>query len=220
MCMNPQSGTADDCQYRTILITDIKDYTAEYRDDATRWRLRADLRGLTVRALGGSGIDGARYVMTTTGDGLLVMIDPAVSKPRILGPVVDRLDAGLREHNRQVGMPEQLFIRLVVHAGDVLVDQDGPLGVQLNQAFRLLDAQQLRVLLNETSGPLLSCVSDEVRRQVIAQRHGGLDPDAFEPVWLDMKHARGLGWVRAPREPGLAARTGLLAEDVLDALEV
>jgi hypothetical protein len=219
--MYPLSGTADDCQQRTILITDIQDYTAEYRDDATRWWLRAGLRGLTVRALDDSGIDATRYVMSTTGDGLLMMIDPAVSKPRILGPVVDRLDAGLREHNRQVGMPEQLFIRLVVHAGDVLADQDGPLGVQLNQAFRLVDAEQLRVLLKEASGPLLSCVSDEVRRQVIAQRNGGLDPDAFEPVRLDMKHAlRGLGWVRAPGDPGLAARTGLLATDVLDVLKV
>jgi hypothetical protein len=88
---------------------------------------------------------------------------------------------------------------------------DGPLGDQVNLAFRLLDAEQLRILLRQASGPLIVCVSDAVYKQVIAQRHEGLDPAFFEAVWLEAKDVQALGWVRAPGESGVAARAGLLA---------
>jgi hypothetical protein len=42
---------------------------------------------------------------------------------------------------------------------------------------------------------------ERVYRQVVAQRHEGLDPAVFEPVWLVRKKTRGLGWVRAPASP-------------------
>jgi hypothetical protein len=61
----------------------------------------------------------------------------------------------------------------------------------------------------------LACVSDAVYQQVIAQRHEGLDPAVYEPVWLECKSVRALGWVRSPGEPGVAARAGLLAPDAL-----
>jgi hypothetical protein len=201
-------------QYRTILITDIENYSAQYRTDAIRARLRAQLRRLMTATLSDTGMDDTHYTMYTTGDGWLVTIDPAVGKPRILGPVVDRLGAGLRKQNRQVDMLERLRVRLVLHAGDVLVDQDGHFGDQLNFAFWLLEAQELRELLRQASGPLLVCVSDAVYQQVIAQRHEGLDPAAFEAVWLKCKDIPRLGWVHVPGESGLASRTGLLALDV------
>lgn len=201
-------------QNQTILITDIEDFSAQHRDDAIRARLRARLRRLIATALRDVGIENARYSMYTTGDGLLVAIDPAASKPRLLGPMVERLVVGLRVQNGQVDAPERLRIRLVLHAGDVLFDEDGPFGNQLNFAFRLLDSQVLRDLLKQASGPLLVCVSDSVYQQVIAQRHEGLNPNAFEAVWLESKATRGLGWVQSPGESGVAARTGFLATDI------
>ena len=216
MCPETQLGAADgflwgQSQYRTILITDIEDFSAQDRNDAIRARLRSRLRRLVVSALRDSGIESAQFIIYTTGDGLLIVIDPAVSKPRILGPTVDRFVMSLRTQNSQVGDSERLRIRLVLHAGDVLVDEDGPFGNQLNVAFRLLDSQVLRDLLRQASGPLLVCVSDSVFQQVVAQRHGGLDPTAFEAVWLESKSTRGLGWIQAPGESGLASRTGYLA---------
>lgn len=200
-------------EYRTMLIADIEGYSGEHRDDAIRSGLRARLRRLITNALGDAGIDDARYSAQTTGDGLLVTIDPAVGKPRILGPVIDGLAAGLREQNRLAGPAERLRIRLVIHAADLLIDSDGPLGDQLNFAFRLLDAEQLRTLLKLALGPLLVCVSDVVYRQVVAQRHEGLDPNTFEAAWFDSKNIREMGWVRAPGEAGLVARSGLLSSD-------
>lgn len=208
-----QPGTADErsrerSAYRIILVTDIEGFDGEHRDDATRARLRILLRHLLVSALGGTGIRDAEYTMRTTGDGWLVAVDPAVGKPRILGPVVDRLATGLRRQNRHPDPARRLRVRMVLHAGDMLIAADGELvGAELNFAFRLLDAQQLRALLRHASGPLVVCVSDALYRQVVAQRHEGLDPAAFEAVRLVRKKTRGLGWVRAPGEPGLVARS-------------
>jgi hypothetical protein len=201
--------------YRTILIVDIEKYGASYRDDPIRLWLHTDLRELLTAALGESGIERAQYTIDSTGDGWLVTIDPVVGKPRILVPVVDRLAAGLLERNGQTDAAGSLRVRLVLHAGDLLVVDDYVVGGQLVFAFRLLDADELRLLLERASGPLVVCVSNPVYQHVIAQRHEELDPSAYEPVWLHCKDVRGLGWIRAPDEPGLAARAGILARDTL-----
>jgi hypothetical protein len=214
------SGVADGrwsgrSEYRVILVADIEEYGAPYRNDPIRVRLHADLRELLTAALSGIGIDTAQYTMDSTGDGWLLTIDPAVGKPRLLGPVMDLLTDSLRERNGRTDLAGRLRVRLVLHAGDMLVADGYLVGGQVIFAFRLLDAEQLRVLLKQTSGPLLVCVSDAVYQQVIAQRHEGLDPAAYEPVRLEHKNVHGLGWVRAPDEPGLAARAGFLARDAV-----
>jgi hypothetical protein len=185
-------------EYRIILAVDIEEYGAPHRDDSIRVLLQADLRRLLAAALSDSGIDSAQYSMDSTGDGWLVTLDPAIGKPRILGPMVDRLAAGLRERNAEIDMAGRLRIRLVLHAGDLLVAAGQFVGGQVILAFRLLNAERLRVLLRRASGPLLVCVSDTVYQQVIAQRHEGLEPAAYEPVWLACKNVRVLGWVRFP----------------------
>lgn len=196
-------------EYRTILITDIEAYGAQERDDAIRSRLRASLRALVHEAFDRTGIELGQSTWQTTGDGLLITVDPAIGKPRILREVVASLSLGLHEYNRPSIPAERLRIRAVLHAADLLVDCDGPLGDQLNLAFRLLDAPALRELLRQASGPMVLCVSDVVYQQVIAQRHEGLEPANFEPVWLESKRIRQLGWVCAPGEQALVARTRL-----------
>jgi hypothetical protein len=208
----PTWGRSD---YRVLLIVDIEEYSAAYRNETIQVQLHADLRRLLIAAFDGTGIEPGRYTMDTTGDGWLVSIDPAVGKPRILGPVVDSLAAGLRERNGRTGEAERLRVRLVLHAGDLLVAGPYIVGRQVIHAFRLLDAEALRILLRQASGPLLACVSDAVYQQVIAQRHKGLDPAVYEPVWLECKNVRALSWVRSPGEPGVAAQAGLLAPDAL-----
>jgi hypothetical protein len=193
-------------EYRTILILDIEGYGDSARSDAIRAWLRGQLHQVVRAALAGAGIGEVRYTAHSTGDGLLVTIDPSVGKPRILGAVLDNLATGLREQNRLAGPAENLRLRAVLHAADLLIDPDGPLGEQVNLAFELLDAEELRILLKAASGPLIVCVTDAVYRQVIVQRHEGLDPSAFEAVWLECKRTCELGWVRAPGEAGVVAR--------------
>jgi class 3 adenylate cyclase len=199
--------------YRSMVLADVEDYSGPHRSDAVRARLRATLRRLIATALAAAGVTDSQYAAQTTGDGLLVTVDPTIGKPRILGEVVNVLTCGLREQNRSSSPDQRLRVRLVVHAADLLIDSDGPLGDQVNLAFRLLSAKSLRCLHRHTAGPLLLCVSDIVYRQVIAQQHEGLDPTRFEAVWLEAKNGWEIGWVCAPGESGLVARSGLLATD-------
>lgn len=204
---------------RTMLITDIEDYGASYRTDAIRFGLCPRLGQFLSSALTSAGIDEPQFDMHRRGDGWLVAIDAAVGKPSILGPVVDQLAAVLRKQNEETPMAEQLRVRLALHAGDLLIDvRDGNLdGNVIVVAARLVDAEQMRLLLRQASGPLLVCVSNPIYQQVIAQRHEGLDPADYEPVWLDCKDAvRRRAWVRSPGESGVAARAGLLAADDAD----
>src|SRR6266536_922313 len=168
-------------EYRSLLVIDIEAYSARDRNDAVWSRLRAALRQLIARAIDEAGIEPAQYTAQTTGDGLLITIDPAVGKPRILRQAIDALSLGLRRHNRLAVAVERLRIRVVVHAADLLIDSDGP---------------------------MLLCVSDILYRQVIFQRHEGLDPADFESIWIESEGIRELGWVCAPGESGLVAGSG------------
>lgn len=199
--------------YRSLLIADIQGYSAPERHDTIRSRWRATLRQEISRTLRSVGIDARRHDSQTTGDGLLVSIDPAIGKPTILGPVVDDLATALAAHNRLANASEQLRIRMVVHAADMLIDVDGPFGDQVNFAFRMLCAERFRTLRRIAKGPVLACVSDLVYRQVVAQRHEGMDPSEFEALLFDSKGVHDVGWIRAPGEPGLVARSGILTRD-------
>lgn len=200
-------------EYRSILLIDVEAYSAQDRNDVVRSRLRAALRRLIAHVIDETGIELSQYAAQTTGDGLFVTIHPAVGKPRILIQAIDALSLGLCRHNRLAVAAERLRVRVVVHAADLLIDPDGPLGDQVNLAFRLLDSRELRMLLQRADGPMVLCVSDILYRQVIFQRHEGLDPSDFESIWLESKGIRELGWVRAPGESGLVARSGLLTPD-------
>jgi len=202
-----------------MLIADIEDYGAPYRTDAIRFGLCLRLGQLLTSALSSAGIDEAQYDLHRSGDGWLVAVDAAIGKPSILGAVVDQLAVGLQKQNNEATMAERLRVRLVLHAGDLLMDdRDGSLdGNVLVFAARLLNADGLRLLLRHASGPLLVCVSDAIYQQVIAQRHESLDPADYEPVWLECKDSiRRLAWVRVPGESGVAALAGLLAADVVN----
>ncbi len=163
---------------RTMLIADIEDYGVPYRTDAIRFGLCLRLGRFLADALNDAGIKEGQHDMQRNGDGWLVAVDAAVGKPLILGPVVDHLAAGLRTQNHNATVAEQLRVRLVLHSGDLLIDdRDGNLaGNVLVFAARLLDAEKLRILLRRASGPLLVCVSNTIYQQVIAQRHESLDP--------------------------------------------
>src|ERR687887_47811 len=76
---NPVDGrTWGRSDYRVLLIVDIEEYSAAYRNDTIQVQLHADLRRLLITAFDDNGIEPGRYTMDTTGDGWLVSIDPAV----------------------------------------------------------------------------------------------------------------------------------------------
>jgi hypothetical protein len=184
--------------YRTIVALDIERFGRLDRDDQARVELRHALHEQLAQALTGAGIAPAAWSATSTGDGLLVLVDPAVETARVLRALLDWYAAGLAARNQAAGDLARLRVRAVVHAGYVLLDAHGAVGEQVTLAFRLLDAQALRRRLRGIRGSLVVGVSAFVYQQVVRHRPLGLDPAAFSPVTVKVKETRTQAWIHPP----------------------
>lgn len=182
--------------YRVIIVLDIEQFSRPHWDDHIRVHTRRALRLALVQALYNSGIPlHGQSVVSDTGDGLLVLVEPAVGTANVLRALLDRLADGLADHNRLAVPVAQLRIRAVLHAGHVMLDDEVAVGEQVTHAFRLLDADSLRHRLSRSREPLVVAVSQHVYEQVVRQRPLGLDPDDFELLRFRVKETSAEAWV-------------------------
>src|SRR6266540_2656558 len=161
------------------------------------------LRGVLPR----HGIEIAQH--EDHGDGWSVLVDPRTETVEVLRTVQEQFGPALREHNDSCPEGERLRLRVVVHAGQVAVDDQGAVGRDLNYAFRLLDSAKLRQCLGLTTAPLVVCVSDAVFRDYVRQQPSRL-PDGvhFVPVQVSEpeKNFQAQAWVHAPGDVDFLAR--------------
>ncbi len=185
--------------HRTILIVDIEDYEAADRTDQIRVALRKALDNLLCMALAQASITESNYRRADTGDGVVVLLSAEVSKLRLIDPFVPRLAAGVKAYNHGVGTEARMRLRVVVHAGEVIADEEGYFGEDLNHAFRLLDSMALRRQLAATDAPLALIVSQAIHDGIIKHHYGGLDPSSYHPVRVTAKKDQRLrAWVWTP----------------------
>jgi hypothetical protein len=186
--------------HRTIVAFDIEGSTK--RNNRAKGELRRILYELVERALQSAGI-GPEHLerLTDRGDGILILIRPhdEVPKTLVLGRLIPTLTELLIEHNALITRPElRLRLRAVVHAGEVHDDDRGFYGDDLDVAFRLLDASNLRKALKEAAAsPLVLVVSDEIYNGIVQQ--GYLDAAPYRPlgrVRVGTRNRR--GWVHVP----------------------
>lgn len=113
--------------HRGILGIDIERFSREEWTDPIRISLRSRLRRLVEQALAQAEIDLSLTDRNDTGDGLLLLVDAQVPTTRLLHPLVTALASGLADDNRRVASAEHLRLRVVVHFGTVLLDEQGVL---------------------------------------------------------------------------------------------
>ena len=133
------------------------------------------------------------------GDGVLALIHPVDQAPKavLLGRVVPVLSQLLADYN--LSRPQQLRVRVVMHAGEVSYDANGCFGEALDVAFRLLDAAKVKKALKAAVSPLLLVISDEIYRTVVRHGYGGIDRHAFRRlVRVQIAGNRYPGWIHAP----------------------
>ena len=185
--------------HRTILAVDIERFGGQGRTDRIRAELRKALDDLLEKALAGVSISESDCHRADIGDGVLVLFSPEVSKLRLIDPFVPGLAAGLEAYNRRARVEARLRVRVVLHAGEVVADEHGYFGADLNHAFRLLDSTALRRHLATTDAPLTLIVSQAIHDGIIKHRFGGLDPSNYQPVQVTTKQAQRLrAWIWAP----------------------
>jgi hypothetical protein len=183
--------------YRILVVLDIERFGDPRRDDQLRIQLRRALFETVERALRGGGVSPALWEAWGTGDGLLLLVQPAAETARVLRALLDRLPDEIASYNRLRVGPACLRTRAVLHTGHLMLDEHGALGQEIIRVFRVLDADPLRTWLELTSAPVVVAVSEDVYRQVVYQRALGLDPAHFQLMPVEVKETRAYAWVYA-----------------------
>jgi hypothetical protein len=194
--------------HRSILAVDIEGSTQ--RTNTVKGELREQVYRLVMGALAVTGI-GSQYYdpLTDRGDGVLVLLRPAdeFPKPLLLSRLIPALAGLLAAYNNGVPpieQPRMLRLRAVVHAGEVHCDGKGFFGEDLDVAFRLLDAPQLKAHLRGGITPLALVASDYIYQSVIRHGYDGIDDEEFRPlVTVKVGDQRRKGWVHQPRRERL-----------------
>ncbi|MFF1479337.1 hypothetical protein ACFVYD_17550 [Streptomyces sp. NPDC058301] len=178
---------------KTILLMDMEG-SGRLRDSEQAVIHRMLYRVLH-ETLSAAAIEPTEYHSEDRGDGVFVLIDPAVPKPALLRALLTATPEQLVSTNRLAAEGARIRLRIVVHTGEVALDEFGAVGADLVHAFRLLDAPALRKELVATSEPSVLCVSNAVYQGVVRHAHPGVRPEHFHPLTVDSKEGATLtGW--------------------------
>jgi PAS domain S-box-containing protein len=185
-------------EHRGILAVDIQGFGRLDRSNPDRAQMRVGLHRLLDGAMAAARIKPEHIEQTECGDGVLVLLDPQVSKARLLHPLLSRLANGLARYNDAVPRSARLRLRVVVHAGELLRDALGITGEDLVLAFRLLDANVVRACLTQTGADLVLVVSDVIYQGIVKHGYGAVDPASFQSVWVTTKETCARTWLHIP----------------------
>ncbi|WP_067459802.1 hypothetical protein [Actinomadura macra] len=190
--------------HRSILALDLE--SSSTRTDLIKVELRNQLYLLLHQAMQAAGIDEQSCEpIEDRGDGALVLIQPTdeVPRSRLLDPLIPALTRLLVDYNTALPPADRpahrLRMRAVVHAGDLLRDDHGPFGAEIDAAFRLLNADAVRSALRETSVPLALVVSQQIYEAIVIHGYSGLCPQSYErAVEVNVCGLTRYGWIHIP----------------------
>ena len=112
---------------------------------------------------------------------------------RLFGQLLADYNASLPRASR----PQQLRIRVVIHAGEVRYDAHGCFGEALDITFRLLDDSRVKKALQGTADPMVLVVSGDIYRSVVRHSYDASDQPSFQPlVCVRVAGSRHLGWIQ------------------------
>src|SRR5262249_47714031 len=140
--------------HRTILIVDIERFSDPARSNHNRLVIRDGMYRSLTQAFHATGIPWTTCDREDRGDGVLVVIPPAVAKSILIESLPESLASTLTEHNNTHDTAERIRLRMALHAGEIHYDNHGVVGRAIDHAFRLLDTQQLKTILAQSTGVL------------------------------------------------------------------
>ncbi|MFI0154178.1 hypothetical protein [Streptomyces lydicus] len=183
---------------KTILLMDIEGSGG--RLDNEQAVIRRMLYAVLRETLSAASVEPTEYRSEDRGDGVFVLIEPSVPKPALIRALLTATPMRLISNNRLAAAGAQVRLRLVLHTGEVAMDEFGAVGADLVHAFRLLDAPELREALRATAEPSVLCVSEAVYQGVVRHAHHGIRPEFFHPLTAGTKEGVELtGWYHDPQ---------------------
>ena len=182
------------------MVVDVERFGDPDRTSLNQLAVRGGLYKALIQAFGGSGIGWGSCVSEDRGDGALILVPPEVPKAYLVTSFPGMLAAAVSLHNAGCARPEQMRLRVALHAGEVYRTRMALPGSAVNHAFRLAEAPALRSALAASPGVLAVIVSDWLFSEVI--RHDpAADPGAYSKVQVAVKETAAVGWIRTP-DPG------------------
>ena len=195
--------------HRAIVVVDVEGFGDRRRTNTHQVAVRDGLYRVMRDAFGRAGVSWDDCGREDRGDGVLVLVPAEVPKGLLAESLPSALAAGLRAHNGGRPGPEQIRLRVALHAGEVRYDEHGVTGASVNLAFRLLEAAVLKAALAGSPGVLAVIVSSWFFEEVV--RHGNAAA-GYGPVEVAVKETRTTGWICLPdhEDPASAAIAGVL----------
>jgi tetratricopeptide (TPR) repeat protein len=186
--------------HRAIVVVDVERFGDPERTNLNQLAVRDGLYKALIQAFGWSGISWESCVSEDRGDGALILVPPEIPKAYLVTRLPGMLAAAVSRHNTGRARPEQMRLRVALHAGEVYRDAHGVAGSAVNHAFRVAEAPALRSVLAASPAVLAVIVSDWLFNEVI--RHDpAAEPGSYRKVQVTVKETAAVGWIRTP-EPG------------------
>ena len=90
-------------------------------------------------------------------------------------------------------------LRVVVDAGELRRDRGGYYGTPLDEAYGLVNSDELRECLRRTRAPLVLVVTQELYEGVVRHGYGGIDPATYKRHTIRLKQRDLDVWIHRPR---------------------
>jgi hypothetical protein len=104
--------------HRTIVAVDVERFGDPRRTNPDQVAVRDGLYQALERAFSGAGIPWDDCQREDRGDGVLVLAPPELPKSPFAESLPGGLASALREHNAAHRAPEQIRLRMALHAGE------------------------------------------------------------------------------------------------------
>lgn len=193
--IDPQSAV-----HRTILAVDVEGFGDRRRTNPHQAAVREGLYWALRQAFAKAGIPWRRCHHEDRGDGVFVLARPGIPKDLFAGSLPGELVTALRQHNEARPAQEQIRLRMVLHAGEVIFDDHGATSAAVNLAFRLLDAAPLKAALAGSPGVLAVIASSWFFGEVISHSRSG-GAATWRRVRVSVKETCVPAWISLPDNP-------------------
>ncbi|WP_406839401.1 adenylate/guanylate cyclase [Streptomyces sp. AHU1] len=186
-------------QQAHLLFADIKGFSS--RSDRDQLRSREDLYAELCSAFTDELWQLCPH--EDRGDGVLVVVPPALPVETLFTDVLPRLERGLGGRRRSDPL---LRLRIAVHAGAVHRDSHGFAGNAVNHVFRLCDGEPLRQAIDEAASDTALLVSGVVHDSVVRAGLPGVEPTTFHAVAFQVKETHARAWLHVAGDNACALR--------------
>lgn len=183
---------------RTVMIVDVEGFAN--RSSTHQAAVRRELHHALHRAFQNAEFDRSGWDEQDIGNGVLMLGPPGLYNEIFAERLPHTLAGAVREHNEEHSPEERLRLRMVLHAGEVSINERGMTGEAVILASRLLGSSPLRAALAESSGVLALAVSSWFYENVVSQ-HPASAPETYRRIMLPTKESDIEVWIRRPDDP-------------------